>query len=100
MNKNYCVCTMAEPCQPNCTCAKPYMSHGCLRCCRYGSEEQRKAMAAKLVAQEKVYHAGMKVVELLDKNAPQEKITAALERARALRDVWASTKNPYWPIED
>lgn len=100
-NENDCVCTRAEPCQKNCSCAKPLMSHGCLRCCRYGSEEQKKAMALRLVAQEKVYHAGMKVVELVDKDAPKEEIAAALEKARALRDAWAATKKPYfWPLED
>lgn len=41
-----CPCLYVEPCHPHCTCRTPVMSHGCRRCCRYGSIEQRTAMAA------------------------------------------------------
>jgi len=44
-----CPCFHVTPCQPNCTCVNPFMSHGCHRCCTYGSEEQQKAKAEYLV---------------------------------------------------
>ena len=43
-----CPCNYVEPCSPNCTCANPVMSGGCLRCCSYGSLDQRKAAAKRL----------------------------------------------------
>lgn len=52
--KNDCPCTMVEPCQKNCTCAKPHMSHGCYRCCRYGSDEQRLNKARYVVELETI----------------------------------------------
>jgi len=36
-----CACTLTEPCSPNCTCANPILSGGCLRCASYGSPEQQ-----------------------------------------------------------
>lgn len=36
-----CPCTIIEPCSYACTCANPFKSGGCLRCSKYGSEEQR-----------------------------------------------------------
>ena len=45
---NGCPCRHTTPCQPNCTCAKSMMSHGCRRCCRYGSKQQQVAMAEHL----------------------------------------------------
>jgi hypothetical protein len=46
-----CPCVKAsEPCHPNCTCAKPWMSHGCYCCAKYGSAEQQKAAADFIVA--------------------------------------------------
>ncbi len=47
---NDCPCRYTTPCQPNCTCVKPFMSHGCNRCARYGSLEQRTAKAEHLAA--------------------------------------------------
>lgn len=44
-----CPCNYAEPCMENCSCVHPFMSHGCLRCCTYGSEVQRTKMAEGLV---------------------------------------------------
>lgn len=45
-----CPCLIAdEPCSPSCTCRNPYSSLGCRCCARYGSEEQRKAVANRLV---------------------------------------------------
>ncbi len=37
-----------EPCSYSCSCAKPVMSGGCSRCCRYGNEEQRLNTARTL----------------------------------------------------
>lgn len=45
---NGCPCTLIDPCSYACTCAKPFMSGGCLMCCRYGSLEQRKKAAMRL----------------------------------------------------
>lgn len=39
--KGGCPCEHVEPCHPHCTCARSFMSHGCQRCCRYGSPEQQ-----------------------------------------------------------
>ena len=39
-----------ESCHPDCTCVKPFMSHGCLCCARYGSDEQRKKAANQIVS--------------------------------------------------
>lgn len=44
-----CPCLYTTPCDPQCTCVKPYSSRGCNRCCSYGSVEQRKQMAEYLV---------------------------------------------------
>lgn len=68
-----CPCHHTEPCHPRCTCVQPFSSHGCARCCRYGSPEQQKRKAERLAslsgeatpsaathaqeAEEKVYHA-------------------------------------------
>lgn len=50
--QRFCPCQIADaPCHPRCTCVMPVSSSGCLCCARYGSEEQRKAMANMLVAQ-------------------------------------------------
>lgn len=45
-----CPCTYGNPCSDRCTCAVPSSSTGCLRCCRYGSEEQRRAAADRIIA--------------------------------------------------
>jgi hypothetical protein len=45
-----CACQIAaQPCTPNCSCVEPFLSGGCLCCCRYGSDEQRLAMAEFMV---------------------------------------------------
>lgn len=48
-----CPCTLTTPCSSACTCANQIMSGGCNRCCRYGSEEQRKAAAEAIVERER-----------------------------------------------
>jgi len=50
--KGSCPCEWTEPCDPRCTCVHPVSSVGCKRCCRYGSDEQRKAQAEHLVKHE------------------------------------------------
>ena len=47
-----CPCLHTTPCHERCACVTPLSSSGCLRCCSYGSAEQRAAAAetlAKLV---------------------------------------------------
>ena len=44
-----CPCRHTTPCSPNCTCVNRASSHGCSRCCRYGSPEQQRAQAERLV---------------------------------------------------
>jgi hypothetical protein len=43
-----CPCELTQPCHEACTCANPFMSAGCRRCCKYGSAEQQKARAERL----------------------------------------------------
>lgn len=43
-----CPCLYTTPCQKDCTCIRPFMSHGCFRCASYGSQEQRRMKAEKL----------------------------------------------------
>lgn len=45
-----CPCLLAEPCMSQCTCARPLMSGGCLRCTKYGNAEQRLSAAQRLSA--------------------------------------------------
>lgn len=45
-----CPCKHTAPCSDSCTCVDPLSSSGCLRCCSYGSPEQRKAQAERLAA--------------------------------------------------
>lgn len=47
-----CPCRHTVPCHERCTCVSPASSSGCRRCCAYGSEEQQKATAEHLSAQE------------------------------------------------
>lgn len=46
--KDGCPCLYTVPCSDNCSCAHPYLSGGCSRCAKYGSEEQRKSAAEYL----------------------------------------------------
>ena len=43
--KTSCPCCWGTPCNPHCSCVTPASSHGCQRCCAYGSDEQRRARA-------------------------------------------------------
>lgn len=54
MGNSSCPCTHGEPCSSQCTCANGVMSGGCYRCCRYGSPEQRKAMAEDIIKRERI----------------------------------------------
>jgi len=42
---NGCPCLYTKPCSSQCTCANPFMSAGCVRCCTYGSDKQRRKHA-------------------------------------------------------
>lgn len=45
-----CPCLIAdEPCHEECTCVHTFSSAGCRCCATYGSDEQRKLAAARLV---------------------------------------------------
>jgi hypothetical protein len=48
-----CPCCFVEPCRPRCACSTPSSSTPCVRCCRYGSVEQRVAVARYIVGREK-----------------------------------------------
>ena len=48
-----CPCLYTTPCHERCTCVNQVSSIGCRRCCSYGSMEQRKAMAERLVNAER-----------------------------------------------
>jgi hypothetical protein len=52
-SRKRCPCEFGDPCKSSCTCARHSMSGGCLRCCTYGSEEQQKAMANRIIKNEK-----------------------------------------------
>lgn len=43
-----CPCLLVEPCSYACSCARQMMSGGCMRCCKYGSLEQRLNSAKRL----------------------------------------------------
>jgi len=62
-----CPCLHTTPCSENCTCVNGFSSHGCRRCCSYGSQEQQKNAAIYLVQQEKELQAYRKLVERLIK---------------------------------
>lgn len=51
--ENSCPCRWTTPCADRCSCAVPASSSGCLRCCRYGSDAQRRERAQAIVAAEK-----------------------------------------------
>ena len=43
-----CPCHWIEPCHKTCTCAMPWMSGGCRRCCTFGSDEQKRKRAQRI----------------------------------------------------
>jgi hypothetical protein len=47
-DRSGCPCLYTTPCQKDCTCVNPFMSHGCFRCATYGSIEQRQKKAEQL----------------------------------------------------
>lgn len=50
-----CPCLYTDPCHPMCTCRQGHSSRGCLRCCSYGSIEQRTARAKVIADNEARY---------------------------------------------
>lgn len=45
-----CPCILAdEPCHPKCACVHPHSSFACWCCAGYGSEEQRRQQANRIV---------------------------------------------------
>lgn len=93
-----CPCAYGEPCHPDCTCACPVSSKGCLRCCRYGNRDQRQAAAARLVAERRAWEtacdlargclraaqANNMIVEGPDWWGTVRKALAALDAARTM----------------
>ena len=54
-----CPCYWTEPCDPRCSCIDGASSNGCLRCCSYGNEDQRRFMAQYLARIQKVYRGSL-----------------------------------------
>lgn len=48
-DRGACPCLHTTPCDPRCTCVDLASSRGCSRCCTYGSPEQQRAAAERLV---------------------------------------------------
>lgn len=45
-----CPCKHVTPCHDRCTCVTPLSSSGCRRCCKYGSNDQRRSAATRIAA--------------------------------------------------
>lgn len=87
-----CPCTLTKPCMDVCSCANMAHSGGCLRCCRYGSEEQRKARAEIIADAEKAaravtdWDAGFLQSLILD---PQQRTISAADAEKFWQDIAA-----------
>ena len=63
-----CPCVHGAPCDPMCTCVHGGSSHGCRRCCSYGSVDQQKEMASYLIGQEaEIADRSHKLLEVAEK---------------------------------
>lgn len=62
-----CPCEFNNPCTPHCSCARPFMSGGCRRCCKYGSKEQQAGMAKYLLAQEDAFNKAIEALSAISK---------------------------------
>ena len=60
-----CPCCWGEPCDERCTCVHFGSSTGCRRCCTYGSDKQREAMASAIRLQEEQAAAYRNVMQEL-----------------------------------
>lgn len=79
-----CPCLHATPCDPHCTCVKPFSSRGCGRCCSYGSPEQQRAKAEHLAAVTAEHAAVRETNKALHRRAQRlEGIEARLARVHA-----------------
>ncbi len=74
-----CPCVWSTPCSNRCTCHRNNMSGGCRRCCRYGSDEQRRAQAERIIREE------AELARLRDENARVEGLFKAV--CRRLEEV-------------
>lgn len=63
VHRKTCPCEFGNPCSSNCTCANSFMSGGCQRCCKYGSEEQQANAARRLLEQENLLSLAIKTLE-------------------------------------
>ena len=106
-----CPCLHTTPCQENCSCVKPHMSHGCARCCSYGSDAQARQMAEWLVVHTLTPSEKETLAECLRALAKfeHEDVLGALLKHNAgdlqnggvtrLADkLVAQPKYPYWPF--
>lgn len=85
-----CPCTRTKPCMDVCSCANIIHSGGCLRCCRAGSEEQRKARAEIIADAEKAAKAVIDWDPLFLQSLildPQQRTIIAADRERFWQDI-------------
>lgn len=84
-----CPCIYDTPCHPHCTCIHPGSSRGCMRCCTFGSVEQRKARAKRFLRDEKELVLWRKVGSLVTDHSQYcdcERCKLRDELARILND--------------
>lgn len=63
-----CPCVILnEPCTPQCSCTNPVLSGGCLCCARYGSDDQRQAVA-RILKTSVADHARLRVAKMRREN--------------------------------
>lgn len=60
-----CPCKFGYPCSDRCTCANPYSSHGCSRCCSYGSEQQKKDCSKAIAERQRLGEAAIKALKAI-----------------------------------
>ena len=74
-----CPCHHTTPCHDRCTCINSFSSSGCRRCATYGSAEQQKAAAKRLVRQEAIAEVTR---EWRDEHGDDVRLAAAVDTAR------------------
>jgi hypothetical protein len=67
MRNKTCPCEFTDACSKNCSCANPFLSGGCSRCCKYGSEEQRKAAALSIAERERKFETISEKLKIIDR---------------------------------
>lgn len=85
-----CPCTLTKPCMDVCSCANMVHSGGCLRCCRYGSEGQRKERAEIIADAEKAAKAVIDWDPLFLQSLildPQQRTISTMDREKFWQDI-------------